>query len=199
MQVVGIVGGVASGKSLVACRLVELGAALIDGDATGHDVLCEPDVIGQIVDRWGTGVLDADGAIDRSAVACRVFATGPGGAEDLVFLEAIMFPRIRRLIEDQIETWRAAGDIEVAVVDAAVMFKAGWDRNCDIILFVDAPRVDRLSRAQSRGWTEQQFSARERAQVALETKRREAGAVIDNSGAIAQTYAQTEQFWQSLD
>jgi dephospho-CoA kinase len=83
-------------------------------------------------------------------------------------------------------------------LDAAVMFKAGWHRDCDHILFVDAPRETRLARARQRGWTEEQFAAREAAQLSLEAKKAFADTIIDNSGALSHTIQQVDGFWRSL-
>jgi len=84
-------------------------------------------------------------------------------------------------------------------VDAAVMFKAGWDRFCDQIVFVEAEREVRLQRALSRGWSAEMFEARERAQLSPALKRSESDIIIDNNGSIDQTNLQTERFWLSLD
>ena len=84
------------------------------------------------------------------------------------------------------------------MLDAPVLLKAGWDKFCDLILFVDATREQRVARAASRGWTEAEFAAREAAQEPLTEKRRRANWTIDNSGSSDQTFAQVRQFWQTL-
>jgi dephospho-CoA kinase len=78
------------------------------------------------------------------------------------------------------------------------MFEAGWDRECDIIVFVDSPRELRLQRARQRGWTEANFAAREAAQQTLESKRERADVVLDNSSTLEYLQAQVDKFWQSL-
>ena len=84
------------------------------------------------------------------------------------------------------------------VLDAAVMFKSGWDRHCDHVLFVDAPVEQRQRRALARGWTVEQFESREAAQLNVDEKRRRSTAFIDNSGALAETYRQVEACWSSF-
>src|SRR3954453_23752152 len=97
MKTIGLVGGGAGGKSLAAKYLVDLGAVHLDADRTGHDVLAEDtDVRQAIVDRWGDVVLAADKAIDRAAIARRVFAQNETGAADRKFLENLVDPRIGR-------------------------------------------------------------------------------------------------------
>jgi dephospho-CoA kinase len=92
-----------------------------------------------------------------------------------------------------------AGGAPAIVLDAAVMLKAGWDRLCDAVWFVDVPRAKRVERARERGWTETVFAAREAAQESLEEKRRCATAVIDNSGSPDQTAQQVRALWGQLE
>lgn len=86
----------------------------------------------------------------------------------------------------------------MAVIDAALLLETGWDQRCEKIVFVEAPREARLARAVARGWTEEDFTAREAAQESLDRKRARADVIIDNSGPPQRTQAQVEQFWASL-
>ncbi len=79
-----------------------------------------------------------------------------------------------------------------------VLYKAGWDAYCDIIIFVDADSATRAARARQRGWSDEQWRAREAAQPALALQRARADVVLDNSGTREQLMAQVEKFWQSL-
>jgi dephospho-CoA kinase len=198
MKTIGIIGGVASGKSLVASMLRELGAAVLDGDAAGHEVLRMPEVRQAAVARWGDGILAAGVEIDRSKVAAIVFAPTDDAADELIFLETVPPDRIGQKLSDQIDALSAAGETTAAILDAPVLLKAGWDRYCDRILFVDAPAATRLRRARDRGWSEAHFSEREAAQTEIEAKRRSAHIVIDNSGDQASTRRQVREFWDSL-
>ena len=201
MLVVGIAGGVASGKSVVAERFAQLGATVLDVDRIGHEVLRDESMRQSIRNRWGDKAFGEDGEVDRAAVAQIVFAASESESanEDLRFLEQMTFPQISQRIVQQIERLDGLGATPVVILDAAVMFKAGWDRFCNKILYVEVPRQQRLDRAKLRGWTPQQFSAREAAQVSLETKRSKTCQIIDNSGTIKETNMQIDQFWQSLD
>lgn len=198
LRVIGILGGVGSGKSAVAQMLVDLGAELLDGDRTGHEVLQDPEVVAAVTARWGPAVLGPAGEIDRSAVARRVFAPTSQGAEDLSYLEQLTHPRIKIRLQRRLEQMRAAGQVKAVILDAPVLLKAGWRGLCDQILFVDAPRDLRLARAQTRGWSEKDFEAREAAQESLAEKRRHADVIIDNSGTLTATRRQVEQYWHSL-
>src|SRR3954453_3994323 len=96
MKIIGLVGGVASGKSLVAQMLVELGAVHLDADRTGHAILAEDaDVRRALINHWGDSILDSNGQMDRSAVARKVFGPSAAAAEERKFLEDLLHPRIR--------------------------------------------------------------------------------------------------------
>jgi len=197
MILIGILGGVASGKSAVSNRLKTLGAVVLDADQIGHEVLREPEVKEELRRRWGETVFDAAGEVDRRKVAGIVFAATPQGEDELAFLERLTHPRIGERLREQLEELRFRG-VRAAVLDAPVMLKARWDRMCDCIVFVDTPRHVRLARARQRGWTEAGFAAREAAQEPLETKRRRAGTILDNSSSWDQLYEQVDRFWRTL-
>jgi len=199
MILIGVAGGIASGKSLVSEQLTRLGAEVLDADGAGHDVLRDPEVSEAIRRRWGDDVLDAAGEIDRSEVAKIVFAPPPAGPEELTYLEQLTHPRIGQRLRERMITLARGRQSLVAVLDAPVMFKAGWDKLCDKILFVDSPRELRLARAKSRGWSEAEFDAREAVQESLDAKRSRAEVIIDNSSSPEHTYAQVERFWRSLE
>ncbi len=195
LPVIGLVGGVASGKSFVARELERLGAATLDADRAGHDVLQQPEVVEAIRRQWGDEVLEAGGAVDRKALARIVFGDDPKAREQRRILEEITHPRIGQQILEQARRHAENGAVRALVLDAPVMLEAGWDALCDYIIFVDAPRDVRLSRALSRGWTRDDFAAREKAQETLEKKRERADFVIDNGKDPEYTRAQVERFW----
>jgi dephospho-CoA kinase len=198
VHVIGIVGGVASGKSWVAGQFARLGAAVLDADLAGHEVLQSPEVEAAIRSRFGAAVFDANGRIDRREVAKVVFAPPPDGPRELDFLEQLTHPKIGQRLVEQVSQLEAQGNAPAIVLDAAVLLEAGWQNVCDQLVFVDAPREVRLERARSRGWSEKEFQAREQAQDSLESKRQRANAVIDNSGSNDRAREQIERFWRSL-
>jgi dephospho-CoA kinase len=195
MKIIGLVGGVASGKSLAAKMLVELGAVHLDADRTGHAVLAEDAEVRQaLIDRWGNAILDADGRVDRSAVAQRVFAKSEAGAEDRKFLEDVLHPRIRERLNRKRDQALAAGKPAI-VLDAPLLLEADWGSLCDIILMIDSPRELRLERAVARGWTEADFDQREAAQWPPDKKRQFADAVIPNHGSADDLRTAIAHFW----
>lgn len=197
MFVIGLVGGVASGKSFVAAELERLGAGVLDADRAGHEVLAQEDVKAAIRRRWGAEVFDAAGEVHRPALARIVFAPPPDGPRELTHLEQITHPRIEILLRGQMRQWAEAG-VRAVVLDAPVLLEAGWHALCDVLVFVEAPREVRLARAQARGWSAEEFHRRETAQDLLSSKRSRADAAIDNGGLARQTAAQVEQLWRRL-
>jgi dephospho-CoA kinase len=196
MHVLGLLGGVASGKSLVAGLLAQRGAAVLDADACGHEALRLPEVQQAIRRHFGAAVFGPDGRVDRSRLARVIFAPPPEGTRQRRVLERLTHPPITRAVRRQLQA--LPKDTPLAVLDAALLFEAGWDKLCERFVFVDAPPEVRRARAAARGWSEQDFAAREAAQESLDFKRQRADVTIDNSGPPEHTEAQVKRLWQSL-
>jgi dephospho-CoA kinase len=179
--VIGLLGGIGSGKSQVAAALARHGARIIAGDQLGQAALRDPDIRARVVSRWGQGVVDESGEIDRRRLAAIVFADPAQRKE----LEAITHPWIRQRIRSDVEEARNDSRVPLIVLDAAVMLEAGWDDVCDHLVYVDAPREVRLERvARQRGWNEKEVQAREQAQLPLTEKAVRADHVLDNSASL---------------
>jgi dephospho-CoA kinase len=196
MKILGLLGGVASGKSLVARQLVDLGAVVFNADRAGHDALLLPSIEAAARQRWGNAVFGPDGHIDRAQLARIVFAPPPDGPPERKYLESLTHPEISRRLAAVAESEEAAAPL--IVLDAALILEAGWDKLCDYFAFVEVPQELRLARALQRGWKEEDFSAREAAQESLDSKRTRADVIIDNSGSAEHTQAQVKRLWQFL-
>jgi dephospho-CoA kinase len=197
MLTLGLVGGIASGKSQVAEYLRDLGAVVLDADRAGHEVLRQPEVIAALKSRWGEKILDASGQVSRRAVAKIVF--GAGNEAEKRFLEQLTHPRIQMRMQQEIARAQALTPPPPALVlDAALLFEAGWERLCDKILFVDTPRDLRLERAVARGWSAEQFAAREAAQLPPEEKRARADIVIRNVRTLESLREVVRLTWRNL-
>ena len=180
VKVIGIVGGIGSGKSQVTRLLAEAGAPVISGDALGHEALLQPDIREQVVRRWGDGLLEK-GEIQRPKLGGIVFAD-PSALREL---ERLVHPWIKRRIAEEIEAARRTAAVPLIVLDAAILLEAGWDGPCDELVFVDVPRTLRLERiVRQRGWTEREVDAREKAQWPLKAKAARATVVVDNAGTL---------------
>lgn len=197
MYTIGLVGGVASGKSTVADMFAELGAVVINADRLAHGVLATPKVLKQLVARWGEGILFEDGTVNRSAIARLVFGDSADAEEEREFLEGVIHPLTRREVEKKRKRLAAEGQ-EVFVVDAPLLLEAGWDSACDTILMVDTPDEMRAANAQRRGWPAEEIDRREEAQLPLEIKRHRSDVVINNSGDLKETREQVHIFWREV-
>jgi dephospho-CoA kinase len=179
--VVGLIGGIGSGKSKVAAAFAARGARVIAGDDLAHEALRQADVKERIAERWGRGVFDERGEVVRGKLAAVVFADP---AERLA-LEAIVHPWIRARIRHDVEEARRDPAVPVVVLDAAIMLETGWNEICDRLVFIDAPKEERLRRVTGqRGWTADDLQARERAQLPLTEKAARADHALDNSGSL---------------
>jgi dephospho-CoA kinase len=198
IPLIGIAGGIASGKSMISDALARRGAAVISADRLAHEVLAFDEVKQALQRRWGERVFAVDGQVDRQAVARVVFAATADGQRELAFLEQLTHPAVGRLAMAEVERLNREKSCAAIVMDVPLLFESGWNRWCDRIVFVDAPREQRLRRALARGWTEEDFSCREARQESLETKKKLADVVIDNSDTRETAQAQVEQVWPDL-
>lgn len=193
--VIGIVGGIGAGKSAVAREFVRLGAVLVDGDVIGHQLLGETDVKRQLRARWGAGIFRDDGSVDRRRLGEIVFAD----REQLSALNAILHPRIRSRMEQQIAAAQADPAVRAVALDAAVLFEAGWDDLCTHTLFVSAPREQRLARlASGRGWTEETMARREKSQISLDCKADRCDYILQNSSSESCLSERSRQLFNEI-
>ncbi|HZN62128.1 MAG TPA: dephospho-CoA kinase [Planctomycetota bacterium] len=190
-KVVGLLGGIGSGKSAVASLFEKRGARTVDADRVAHGVLEEPSVRRTLASWWGPGILRR-GRVDRAGVARRVF----GSAAEAARLEALVHPRIRRALKSEISRARRRGG--VLIVEAALLLETGSDAGCDVLVFVDAPAAVRRRRVAARGWTVGEWRRRERAQWPLGRKRIKADYVINNGGSKAATRKQVDSILQEI-
>ena len=195
--VIGLTGGIGSGKSTVAAILAELGAVVIDADKIGHEIyLPGTEGFERVVAEFGADVVAADGTIDRRRLGARVFAEPAA----LVRLNALVHPLIGDEIRRRIQAALAAGETTARpiVIEAAIMLEAGW-RFFDRIWVVVVSREVAIARVTaSRGLSRVEVEQRIDAQMSNEERRRIADAVIDNDGTPAELRAKVEAAWHEL-
>jgi dephospho-CoA kinase len=184
-----LIGGIGSGKSRVAAELERRGGRVVSGDQLGHEALRQEEIRRQVVGRWGTKVLDEHGEVSRKALGTIVFAD-PTERRDL---EELVFPWIGRQLEAAVAAAKEDPAVRFVVVDAAVILEAEWNRSCDRIVYVHAPRAVRLKRLAQRGWTEEGADARARVQLPLAEKVSRAHEVVDNSGSLEELGRQLDE------
>jgi len=200
--VIGLIGGIGSGKSQVAAFLAVRGAVVIDADVVGHEVLERPDVRRAVVSRFGPGVLrrapaggDEVPSIDRRALGKIVFADSSA----LRDLESIVHPLMEERFHGLISEAALDGRAPAVVLDAAILLEKGWDRFCDLVVFVDCPWGVRLERVvASRGWSAETLRSRESSQWPVETKRAHADAVIPNDRGLDSLERSVDAFLETL-
>lgn len=188
-HVFGLTGGIASGKSTVAARFAERGLPVIHADALGRRAVATgSDGLRAVVERFGSQILGADGAIDRSRLAARVFAS----ADELAALNAIVHPRVRALFEAERARLESEGQ-PVACYEVPLLFENGLEESLRPVVLVAAPERLQIERARLRdGSTREAVLARMRAQLPLSEKAARADWVIVNDGSLEQLLEQAD-------
>jgi len=183
--VIGLLGGVGSGKSEVARLILEHGGLIIDGDRIGHELLREPAVKERIRELWGDGVFDASGEVDRRQLGEQVFAAAGDGTPPIEKLNRIVHPELVRRVSEAVRRARREALVPWVVIDAALLMEWGLEGLCDVLVFVEAPEEERCRRvACDRHWDKLELVRREERQLPLATKRARAHHVVSNAGTL---------------
>jgi dephospho-CoA kinase len=193
--IIGLCGGIGSGKSAVAREFVRLGGLLIDSDRLNHEVLRRPEVTETLRQWWGDEILGDDGSPDRGRVAKLIF----DDAEQKRRLESLVHPLIAGLREDMIT--RGTGDpkIRAIILDSPLLLESNLDRLCHAVVFVEVSEAQRLERLRKlRGWDIQELRRRERWQLPLAEKRARSHYTIRNEGTIEQLGSQTQRVFERI-
>lgn len=194
MFLIGLTGGIGSGKSTVASRLKTLGARIVDADKIAREIV-EPGepALAELAEAFD-GVLNADGSLNRAELARQAFAA-PDATEKL---NSITHPRIRERTLERIAEARTDG-VPVLVYDMPLLIENGEYKKMDHVLVVDAAdeiRIDRL--VNSRGLDEEDARRRIAAQISREERLAAADSVVDNSGTRDQLLQQVDTFWEQV-
>jgi len=196
VYLIGLTGGIASGKSTVARRLVEHGAVHIDADQLARRVV-EPGkpALAAIVEEFGPGVLRADGSLDRGKLGELVFADEAARAK----LNAIVHPAVRALSAKLIERAAQEDPDAVVVYDVPLLVEAAVDHPFDLVVVTSAPRRTQVERlVEQRGFDPLQAQARVDAQVDNTSRLAIADVVIDTDGSLAHTMSQADALWNRI-
>jgi dephospho-CoA kinase len=198
--IVGVVGGIGSGKSAL-CRWVadhDPSIRVIDADRDGHRALQLPAVKEALRDAFEDDIFGPDGNVIRSAVAKRVFGDSTEHLEARRRLEAIVHPAIAKLRDEQLSEMSSDGNVQAVLVDAAILLEAGWQDRCNAVVFVDVPRKQRLERVRERGWTDEELARREASQWPLKLKKSKADFVVENSRTLDNAGTQMYEYIRRL-
>jgi dephospho-CoA kinase len=193
MLLVGLTGGIGSGKSTVARFLQDRGAVILDADVFARDaVRAGSDGFRAVVGRFGDEIIGADGELDRPKLASIVFAD----PEALADLEAIVHPEVRRAIADGLED--ELDHDRVVVLVNPLLIEMGTHRDCDEVVVVSASPETQVVRSVARGMQETDVRARIAAQLPLDERARAADVLLDNEGTIDELEAEVDVLWRDL-
>ncbi len=200
IPLVGLVGGVGSGKSSLAHGLAQrMSVAILDADRTGHEVLRFPEVKVALRRAFGDSIFGETQEVVRSQLATLVFGADDQAKHNRHTLEQIVHPVLRADIQQQLHHVRELGQVQVILLDAPILLESGWREACQAVVFIDTP----LERRQqwtlaSRGWTPEELARREASQWPILRKRSAGDFVVDNSGSLEAAIDQLERFVRSL-
>jgi dephospho-CoA kinase len=194
MLLVGLTGGIGSGKSTVARMLQDRGAVVLDADGFARAAVVPGSTgLRSVVARFGRDILTAEGELDRPKLASIVFAD----PQALADLEAIVHPEVRRMIADGIQ-----GNLDadrVVVLVNPLLIEMGTHRDCDVVVVVSVSPDTQIARSVARGMMEEDVRARIAAQLPLEERARTADVLIDNEGSVADLEREVDVLWRQLE
>jgi len=195
MKVIGLTGGIGSGKSTVSKFLAHLGAVVIDADKVGHEVFKPGTKAWQeVVDAFGQGIISADGTIDRRKLGEIVFSN-PGARAKL---NQIMHPLIYEQVKSRMEEYERKG-VAIIIVEAPLLLEVGWKSLVDEVWVTSASEATVIKRLkEQKGLPEAQSLARIRAQLTDEERIRQADVVIDTDCALDELKERVEALWRKL-
>ena len=191
MKIVGLTGGISSGKSTVSSYLKQLKIPVIDADEVARKVV-EPNSQGarEIRKTFGSDVFEEDGSLNRQKLGALIFSN----AENRQKLDELLQPLIKIMILDEIEEYRQKGE-NMIVLDLPLLFEKQYEELCEEIIVVYIPKELQLERLMKRNqYTKQEALSRIDSQLSIEEKRKRATVLLDNQGTIQQLYHQVEQW-----
>ncbi|MBN1795795.1 MAG: dephospho-CoA kinase [Sedimentisphaerales bacterium] len=193
--IIGILGGIGSGKSTVAGEFARFGCAVIDADKIAHNLLQEPPIKDKVVSLFGAGLLDTNGNIDRQRLGEIVFSN----MEKLSLLTDMIHPPVLDRTALLIEQFQHDDSVKAIVLDMPLLMEVGWDKRCDTLIFVECDRQKRVQRAKKSGiFNENQLKFRENFQISLDKKRNIAENTIDNNSGLMALARQVSELFPKV-
>ena len=192
--IIGILGGIASGKSTVAKEFANLGCKVIDADLIAHELLDTGAVREEIAAFFGREILDSSGKIEHRKLADIVFTD----VDKLRFLNGILHPRVIERVEAMIDQYRHQDRIKAIVLDMPLLAEVGWVERCDRLIFVDCNQRTRARRAKKAGLDKNQLKIRENFQISLDNKVKLADTTIENNSDFSALVRQVADIFSEI-
>jgi dephospho-CoA kinase len=180
--IIGILGGICSGKSTVAAEFAKLGCKVIDADKIAHELLDRKDIRERVVGLFGRAILNSEKKVDNKKLADIVFSD----TDKLSSLNGIIHPFVLERVEKLIKQYEGEDQVKAIVLDMPLLAEVGWDKRCDKLIFVDCKRELRINRAKKKGFfDENQLKIREKFQISLDNKVAITDNTIDNNSGFS--------------
>jgi dephospho-CoA kinase len=193
--IIGIAGGIGSGKSFIAHCFAELGCHVIDSDAHVQAEYRDPKVVAMLAQWWGSGVVQSNGEADRAFIA-RIIFTDPVQRKRL---EQLLHPLVNAAREKEMAEAARSPLIVAFVWDTPLLFEVGLAKACDCVVFVDSPMDMRLKRVrETRGWDAEELHRRENLQWPLDKKREISDYILSNTADAAQARDQVRDLFPRI-
>ena len=193
--IIGILGGIGSGKSTVAAEFGRLGCAVIDADAIVHELLDKADTRERIVNCFGDGILDSAGRIDNEKLARIAFSR----TDNVTMLNNILHPSVLRRTEQLIAEYNREPFVKAIVLDMPLLLEVGWAQKCDKLVFIECQERFRAQRAKKKhGFDKNQLKFRENFQISLDKKVSIADNVVSNNSDYSYLAEQVEAVFTSI-
>jgi dephospho-CoA kinase len=201
--IIGILGGMCSGKSTAAAEFARMGCAVIDADEIAHQLLDDDKTKAKIAGLFGKGVLDSDGPstslrtgkISREKLAKIVF----DDAGKLLSLTSVLHPEVLARVEELIARHTSEPKVKAIVLDMPLLVEVGWKKRCDYIIFIDCKPSERLKRAQKTGFFDAEgLKKRENLQISLDKKKRIADNIVNNNSDLSSLSKQIASIFSSI-
>jgi len=193
--IIGILGGIGSGKSTVAAEFAKLGCKVIDADKIAHELLDKSNVREEIVGSFGKAILEPSGKINHKKLADIVFCDG----EKLSTLNKILHRLVLEQAEELIKQYNSQNQVKAIILDMPLLVEVGWAKKCDNLIFVDCERQIRAARAKKAGFfDENQLKIRENFQISLDNKSSVADNSIDNNSDFSTLVRQVTEIFSNI-
>ena len=192
--IIGILGGICSGKSTVAREFAKLGCKVIDADKIAHELLDRKAIKEKITKLFGKGILDSEGNIEHKKLAGVVFKD----SGKLALLNEIIHPLVLKRVEELIDKYNGQNQVKAIVLDMPLLAEIGWTERCDKLIFVNCRQKIRAERAKKLGFDKNQLKIRENFQISLDKKRGLADNTVENNSDFSAMVRQVADIFSEI-